>query len=101
MRFWLIIIGSGLVTYLTRASFIVFGDKVPLPPVVERSLKYVAPASFAAISVPLFLGGDGIAGFGEDIPRIIAGAAAAAVIWRWKNIPASLVVGMGLFWLLG
>ncbi len=100
MRFWLIVIGSGIATYLTRASFIVFGDKVPLPGFVERSLKYVAPASFAAIAVPAILGGDGFVDFGADIPRIIAGAAAALVIAKWRNIPASLVVGMSLLWIL-
>jgi len=101
MRFWLIVIACGVVTYLTRASFIVFGEKVQLPRIVERSLKYVAPAAFAAISVPLILGGDGFNEFGDDLPRIVAGSAAALVIARWKNIPLSLVVGMGLFWLLG
>jgi len=100
MRFWLIVIISGVVTFLTRASFIVFGDTVRLPGVVERSLKYVAPAAFAAISVPLVLGGDGLTEFGADIPRIIAGSAAAFIVVRWKNIPLSLAVGMGLFWLL-
>ncbi len=100
MRLWLIIIASGIVTYLTRASFIVFGDTLALPASAERSLKYVAPAAFAAISIPLVLGGDGFEGFGDDVPRLVAaGAAAAVVVWK-KNLPLMLAVGMGLFWLL-
>ena len=100
MRLWLIILASGAVTFLTRASFTVFGGDVAVPAVVERSLRYVAPAAFAAISVPLLLGGDGFADFGSDIPRIIAGATAAAIVVWKKNVPAMLVVGMGIFWLL-
>lgn len=100
MRFWIIIIVSGIVTYLTRASFVVFGDRLTLPDSVERSLKYVAPAAFAAISVPLVLGGDGFADFGADVPRIIAALAAAGVVVWKKNLPLMLIVGMGAFWLL-
>ncbi len=100
MRIWLIIAGAGIVTYLTRASFIVLGDRVTLPPIAERSLSYVAPAAFAAISVPLILGGDGFAGFNEDVPRILAATAAGAVVWKTRNIPLSLLAGMCTLWSL-
>lgn len=100
MRFWIIIVASGVVTYLSRASFIVFGDRLTLPDPVERSLKYVAPAAFAAISIPLVLGQDGFEGFADDVPRIIAALAAGAVlVWR-KSLPLMLCVGMAVFWLL-
>jgi branched-subunit amino acid transport protein len=100
VRFWLIIIAAGIVTYSTRASFIVLGDRVSLPPIVQRSLRYVAPAAFAAIAVPLILGRDGLAGFDEDLPRILAATAAGAVVWKSRNIPLSLAVGMTTLWLL-
>ena len=100
MRIWLILIASGLVTYLSRTSFIALGDRVSLPPQVERALKYVAPAAFSAILIPLVLGGDGFAGFSEDLPRIIAAAAAALVIVKWRSIPYSLIAGMCSLWLL-
>ena len=100
MRFWLIITAAGIVTYLTRASFIVLGNRVTLPAMAERSLSYVAPAAFAAISVPLILGGDGFANFADDVPRIIAAVAAGAVVAKTRNIPISLAVGMSTLWLL-
>ena len=48
MRVWLIVIVGGLVTYATRASFILAGERLTLPARVQRALRYVAPASFAA-----------------------------------------------------
>lgn len=100
MRLWLIFVACGVVTFATRASFIALGDRLPLPAAVERALRYVAPAAFAAISVPLILGGDGLTGFSADIPRIVAASAAAIVVFRWKNIPLSLLVGMVMLWTL-
>ena len=100
MRVWLILIASGMVTYLSRTSFIALGDRVSLPPQVERALKYVAPAAFSAIMIPLVLGGDGLADFSEDLPRIIAAVAAGLVVVKWRSIPWSLVVGMCSLWLL-
>ena len=38
--------------------------------------------------------------FGDDVPRLIAVVIAGAVIWRTRNVPASLVVGMGTLWLI-
>ena len=99
MRLWLIIIACGAVTYTTRASFIALGDRIALPTYFERALRYVAPAAFAAISVPLILGGDGFAGLSDDLPRIGAALVAGFAIWRWRSMPLLLVVGMGTLWL--
>lgn len=100
MTLWLTIIGAGLITYATRASFIAAGDRVVLPPTIERALKYVGPASFAAIAAPAVFAGDRFANFDEDVPRIIAVTIAGLVIWRTRNVPASLVAGMGALWLI-
>ena len=100
MSLWLTIIAAGVITYLTRASFIALGDRVTLPPAIERALKYVGPASFAAIAAPAALGGDQFEEFGDDIPRLIAVTIAGLVIWKTRNVPASLIAGMGSLWLI-
>ncbi len=97
---WIAIIVAGLATYLSRVSFIAVGDKIQLPGVIESALRYVAPAAFAAISVPIVLGGDGLADLYADIPRIVAAAAACAIVYKTRNVAASLAVGMGSLWLL-
>ncbi len=97
---WLAITIAGIATFASRFSFIAFGDKIELPEFVESALKFVAPAAFAAISVPIVLGGDGISDFGADIPRIVAATLACLVVWKSKNLPLSLITGMGTLWLL-
>lgn len=100
MSLFLTILAAGVITYVTRASFIVAGDRVTLPAPVERALKYVAPAAFAAIAAPAMLGGDQFAEFGDDIPRIIAVLLAGVVIAKTRSIPLSLVTGMSALWLI-
>ena len=100
MSVWATVLAAGVITYTTRASFIAAGDRITLPPLVERSLRYVAPASFAAIAMPAMLNGDRFANFDDDWPRIIAVVVASLVIVRWRNVPASLLVGMATLWLI-
>ena len=100
MRFWLLVIASGFITFLTRASFLLLAPNVELSPVVKRALTYVAPASFAAIAVPSVLSGDGFANFGDDMPRLLAFSLATFVTWKWRSVPAGLLAGMVSLWLL-
>ena len=97
---WLAIILAGLATYASRVSFIAFGNRIELPEAVESALKYVAPAAFAAISIPIVLGGDSVAEFSDDIPRIVGATLACGIIWKTKNLPLGLITGMGSLWLL-
>ena len=97
---WLAVIVAGLVTFGSRVSFIAFGDRVSLPPIAESALRYVGPAAFAAISIPIVLGGDSFANFGDDVPRIIAATFACLIVWKSRNLPLALLTGMGTLWLL-
>ena len=100
MSLFLTILSAGVITYVTRASLIIAGDRVTLPGQVERALKYVAPAAFAAIAAPALLGGDQVAAFGDDMPRSIAVLLAGVVIARTRSVPLSLFAGMSALWLI-
>ncbi|MEO0495149.1 MAG: AzlD domain-containing protein [Actinomycetota bacterium] len=100
MSLFLTIVAAGVITYATRASFIVAGDRVILPAPIERALKYVAPAAFAAIAAPALLGGDQFVEFGDDVPRLVAIVLAGLVIARTRSVPLSLVSGMSALWLI-
>lgn len=97
---WIAVVIAGLATWASRVSFIFLGDRVSLPPIAESALRYVGPAAFAAISIPIVLGGDAFANFDDDVPRIIAASLACFVVWKSRNLPLSLVTGMGTLWLL-
>ena len=81
-------------------SFIAFGGKIELPAIIDSALRFAGPAAFAAISVPIVLGGDGFAAFNDDLPRIIAALLACTIVWKTRNLPFSLFAGMGTLWLL-
>ncbi len=96
MREWLIIVGAGLGTYMSRALFLLLGDRVTMPPFVKRSLRYVAPAAFAGIVAPGVLIGE----TGTEIEKVLAMIAALLVVWRTRNLVACMIVGMATLWLL-
>jgi branched-subunit amino acid transport protein len=100
MSLLLTILAAGAITYATRASFIIAADRVALPASIERALKYVAPAAFAAIAAPPTLGGDQFVEFSDDIPRIIAVLLAGVVIAKTRSVPLSLFTGMSALWLI-
>lgn len=100
---WLTFILAGLATTLPRASFIVLGNRVRLPSVVQRALRYAPAAALAAIVAPdvLVVGGD-VAPFNPKLAGI--GAALAAVLLSrnpWLPFVAGMTVLLGLRALLG
>ncbi len=100
MSVWLTIIVAGIATYLTRASFLLLGDRVTLPATVQRALRYVAPAAFAGIAIPAALGSDGIGGSVPPDARILAVTLGILVAWRTRSVVACMAVGMVTLWFL-
>lgn len=100
---WLIFILIALATTLPRASFIVLGNRVALPSVLQRALRYAPAAALAAIVVPdvLVVGGT-VEVFNPKLAAAIA-AVAAALAWRnpWLPFTAGMAVLLGLRYLLG
>jgi branched-subunit amino acid transport protein len=94
-----IIIGVG--TYLTRLSFIgAFGER-DMPAWLERPLRYVAPAVLGAIVLPAVVMPEGVMDLvPASNPRFLAGVAAGAVAFKWRNVSLVIAVGMGSLWLL-
>lgn len=100
MRAWIVFIIAGIGTYVLRASFILAGSGLRLPTWIERSLRYVGPAVFAAIVAPPVLGDGGISAAPDRIPETIAVLTAGFVAWRTGRVIWVLVVGMMVLWML-
>lgn len=98
MRIWLVFAVAGIGTYLIRASFLLLGPKLTLPPRVERALRYVGPAVFAAIVAPAVVGRAGAGGLPDRLPELVAAATAALVAWRTGRVIWVLAVGMVTLW---
>lgn len=100
---WLIFILIGLATTLPRASFIVLGNRVALPSVVQRALRYAPAAALAAIVVPdvLVVGGT-LEVFNPKLAAAIV-AVAAAALWRnpWLPFIGGMAALLGIRYLSG
>ncbi|HPH95744.1 MAG TPA: AzlD domain-containing protein [Anaerolineaceae bacterium] len=100
MEIWLIIIGAGLVTFLTRLSFIALQGRWQPPELLQRGLRFVPPAVLTAIILPELLMPGGQLHLGLDNLRLLAGLAAAATAWRTRSVLWAIAVGMGSLYLL-
>ena len=92
---WSVILAVGAGTFAFRFSFVYLFEHVDeVPALVERALRYVAPAVLAALVAPSLLLVDGsIAVVGNE--RLLAGLVGAAVAWRTESIIWTMVAGVG------
>lgn len=91
---WLTFVLIGLATTLPRASFIVLGSRVTLPPVLQRALRYAPAAALAAIVVPdvVLVGGQ----LQPVNPKLLAAAAAVGAAALSRNPWLPFLAGMGV-----
>ncbi|MGQ0551448.1 MAG: AzlD domain-containing protein, partial [Armatimonadota bacterium] len=75
-------------------------DRVAMPDVIRRALRFVPPAVLSALVVPALLAPDPVRHMAIDYARLIAGVLAAVVAWHAKNVFLTIGVGMGLMWIL-
>lgn len=93
----LAIILGGIVTFVTRAIFLV-SRKLRPPKRVERYLPLVGPAVLGAIAIPGILAPRGEISLIDTVPAVIA-AIATWLGWKFtKQIAVGLIVGLGLWW---
>src|SRR5437868_7501645 len=93
---FLTILGAGILTFLTRLSFIALHGRVILPAWFTRALTFVPVAVLSAIILPEILVTNGALNVGLLNPRLVAGVVALLIAWRTKNVWATIVVGMGV-----
>ena len=97
---WLTFILAGLLTFLTRLSFIVLLGKFNAPLWLTRALRFVPSAVLTAIIVPDLVLKGGALAITPTNARLIAGLIAIAVAWRTKNALLTIGVGMAVLLLL-
>ena len=98
MNEWIVIAGAGVVTFLARASFIVFADPHKFPHAFRVALAFVPAAVLAAIVVPGLAMPHGTIDLTFANPRLLAGVVALAVAAKVRNPLPALVAGMVILW---
>lgn len=98
LALFLTIIAMGLVTFGQRLSFILLADRLVLPPVLRRGLKYVPTAVLSAIFIPDMFMPNGRFDLSLNNAYLIAGLVAAVAAWYSKNVLVTMVIGMAVLW---
>jgi branched-subunit amino acid transport protein len=98
---WLVILVIGIGTFALRFSLIALSDRADrLPESVQRALRFIPPAAFAAIAAPAFLVPAGSIDVTFGNLRLIAGLVASAVAWKTRSVLWTILSGMVVLWLL-
>lgn len=100
MSTWIAIALVGAITFLLRASFIVFADPHRFPHLFRQALAFVPPAVLAAIVAPGLLMAEGALDLSWRNPRLVAGLVAIAVAARTRSTLATVAAGMCTLWFL-
>jgi branched-subunit amino acid transport protein len=93
----LLFVGMGLVTLGTRGFFMFWGDRVRMPELILRSIRYAPLAAIVAILAPEILmpvGATQISQFNWALPQIWAGLAAFVVFSWLRTMLPTLIIGM-------
>jgi branched-subunit amino acid transport protein len=99
-QIWIAIFGMTFVTAVTRAMFLIGGERTVLPQRVQRMLRYAPAAALAAVILPDVLAtpsGLSIALSNHEFYAALAGL--AWFLWR-RTMLGTIVVGMVVFTLL-
>ncbi len=99
MNIWIVLVAAGLVTYLTRLSFIALAHRGAPPAWVSRPLRFVPAAVLSAIIFPAVLTPRDSFDLALAAPRLLAACVAVIVAWRTRSVLLTLVAGMGVLWL--
>jgi branched-subunit amino acid transport protein len=100
LTIWLLILVVGAITYLMRASFLVFADPERFPQWFKQALSFVPAAALTALVIPGLVFVGNTTQFDWKNPRLYAGLIAFAIAWRVKQAIWSLSAGMLVLWAL-
>jgi branched-subunit amino acid transport protein len=94
MNIWGIMVFGGLATFLTRLSFIWLFERLAVPRILQRGLRFVPPAVLSVIIFQELLIRDGTVQLSLDNTRLLAGILAALVAWRTRSALLTILSGM-------
>jgi len=91
---WLATAAMGLGTFALRASFLLLPERIRLSGTFAQALRLVPAAVLTAIWAPELLLREGVPALALDNERLLAGAAAIAVAWRFRDTLITIVAGL-------
>ncbi|CZF81027.1 Branched-chain amino acid transport protein (AzlD) [Grimontia celer] len=100
MNTWLLIIGMACITFSVRYFFLAQSIPFRVTPVMQRILKYSAPAVLTALAVPILLFPQGNIDISIDNPFLLAGVFVCVLSLMRLSTLKTVVISMIFFWLI-
>ena len=97
LSLWIVMALGGLLTFLTRLSFIAAEGRVSVPRWFRAMLPFVPVATLTALIAPAILRPGGSWADPAANPRLLAGAAAVLVAALSRNVLLTLSLGFATF----
>ena len=94
MNIWLVMLIGGLLTFLTRLSFILLHDHLQVPDWFRRGLRFVPVAVLSALILPELTNPAGTLFLSWRNPQLLAGLVAILFAWRTRNVILTIITGM-------
>ena len=94
MSIWAVMILGGALTYLTRLSFIWLQDRISMPPLIQRALRFVPPAVLSVVIFQELFYRGGSLDISPSNSRLLAGVIAVIVAWRSRSPLLTIAAGM-------
>ncbi|EOD80986.1 hypothetical protein D515_04965 [Grimontia indica] len=100
MNTWLLIIGMACITFSVRYFFLAQSIPFRVTPVMQRILKYSAPAVLTALVVPIVLFPQRNIDISLDNPFLLAGVFVCILSLMRLSTLKTVVISMIFFWLI-
>jgi branched-subunit amino acid transport protein len=97
---WTLIALLTVISYASRASFIVLLSRLTLPRGIQKGLRFVPASVFTALAVPDLFIRSGAIDLGLTNPKAAAAMAAGIVAWKSRNTLLTILAGMSVLHLL-
>ncbi len=93
---WIALVGMALVTIVTRALFLMAGERVTVPDRIQRALRYAPAAALAAIILPDLMTWQGHFTLAPSNYKLVAGAVALVFYLVTRRRVGMIVAGMAV-----
>lgn len=91
---WIAMLGMGLLTVALRSALLLLPERIQLPALLRRALRFVPAAVLTAIYAPELLVQSGQIHVSIENSRLLAGLAAIVIAWRVRQTYVTILAGM-------
>lgn len=97
LEIWVALAGMAVVTIVTRALFLMAGERVTVPDRIQRALRYAPAAALAAIILPDLMTWHGHFTIAPGNYKLVAGAVALVFYLLTRRMVGMIAAGMAVY----